>query len=652
MKQLGLRIAAPLFLLLLTAGFFWRLTISPEYTWLEGDDIAFTGRPWLDMQAREIHAGRFPLWTPYEWGGQSVIGQVQPGITNPLNWILFAMPLREGHLPIGVLHWYWVLIRWLATLACYALCRELKAGVAASALGASIYALTGLIGHTDWPYLVMPAIWLPVALLGFTRMFRGERPRSGAALCGLAMGMAFLGGHHQIPVDFTLVLGALWLWFLARRGRQREAWICAGVFAAIWLLVGAFQTLPALEYGRHSVRWANAPEPLRWQDKVPWSVHETYSFDWRLFAGLVMPRLRSFYMNPFVGFTAAALALSGLWLVRRSRDARLFAAVTLGGLVLALGTNTPVYRPLYDWVPLVEKARTPAMAIVIAQLGIAALAAMALQAWTAKRLAIGWIAVALAVAEMVNAAPHFARFDRPDSHVKMMREQSDIAGFLRKQPGWFRVRASEEDVPYNLGDFFGIEQFGGYVASMPENILKAQGRVEAARWFGIQYRIGRTPANTAEVEVFQSRTGLKVYRDPRIAEPVWFAHEAACGAPDRFRVERRWPGGMDLQVSLPCPGEVIVGDPYFKGWKAWVDGRPAKISESEHIVRAVRVEAGNHRIEYRYRPALVYWGGIASLLGVALAVWVWRRESSRMQSCGVRQHTKSAPPVAGEFYRS
>jgi hypothetical protein len=380
--------------------------------------------------------------------------------------------------------------------------------------------------------------------------------------------------------------------------------------------------------GRHAVRWANAPEPLRWQDKVPWNIHETYSFDWKLFAGLVLPRLR-FYLNPYEGFTAAGLALTALWLARRSREVRLFAAVAMGGLVLALGPHTPIYRPLYDWFPMVEKARTPAMAIAVAQLGIAALAALALQAWTAKRSWIGWIAVALALAEAVNAAPHFARLDRPGAYSTMMRDQADIAEFLRKQPGWFRVRASEDDVPYNFGDFHSVEQFGAYVASMPENIYHALGRAEAPRWFGIRYRIGRAAADPAEVEVFRSRSGLRVFSDSRVAEPLWAVHERPCPAPDQFRVERRWPGGMDLDALLSCPGQVVAGDPFFKGWKAWVDGRPVKISESEGIVQAVSVDAGRHRIEYRYRPALVYWGAFLSVLGLALAGWVAWREAVR-----------------------
>jgi hypothetical protein len=59
--------------------------------------------PWPDFEAREFHAGRLPLWDPYEWAGHTLIGQVQPGTTNPLNWILFAMPLGDGHIPLTTL---------------------------------------------------------------------------------------------------------------------------------------------------------------------------------------------------------------------------------------------------------------------------------------------------------------------------------------------------------------------------------------------------------------------------------------------------------------------------------------------------------------------------------------------------------------------
>ena len=210
---------ALLVLLLLTAGFYWKLTISREWTFLEGPDLANVVRPWLDFEAREFHAGRLPLWDPYEWGGHTLIGQVQPGITNPLNWVLFAMPLRDGHIPVSTLHWYWVLIHWLGAVFCYALCRDLGAGHTASLLGGCIFALAGFVGHTDWPQILMSSIWVPLVLLFFARVVRGYRPASSAALCGAALGMAFLSGHHVVPTFTAVLLGAMWLVYVALAGR-------------------------------------------------------------------------------------------------------------------------------------------------------------------------------------------------------------------------------------------------------------------------------------------------------------------------------------------------------------------------------------------------------------------------------------------------
>ena len=72
-------LAVLILLLAISAGFYWKLAISGEYTWLESPDMAFQVRPWLDFGAREFHTGRLPLWDPYLYAGQSLIGQVQTG---------------------------------------------------------------------------------------------------------------------------------------------------------------------------------------------------------------------------------------------------------------------------------------------------------------------------------------------------------------------------------------------------------------------------------------------------------------------------------------------------------------------------------------------------------------------------------------------
>jgi hypothetical protein len=105
------------------------------------------------------------MWDPYLFGGQSLIGQGQPGLAYPLNWILFSLPLHDGHLTSMQLHWYVVLIHYLAALFCYWLCRDLGRGMAGSILAGLAFALGGYVGNTVWPQMINGAIWGPLVLL-------------------------------------------------------------------------------------------------------------------------------------------------------------------------------------------------------------------------------------------------------------------------------------------------------------------------------------------------------------------------------------------------------------------------------------------------------------------------------------------------------
>lgn len=685
------------FLLALTIGWYWKLTISSEYTWLENPDQALLVMPWLDMQARTLHAGHIPLWDAYLWGGQSLIGQVQPGLVNPVNWVLFALPLQDGHIPIGYLHWYWVLIHWIAAVFCYFLCRDMKAGVGPSLLGAIIFGFAGYIGGSGTPCFLTGAMWTPVVLLFFARLMRGERPVSNAALSGAALAGAFLSANHDVPFYLTVVMGGLWLWYLASNWRLRAAWIAAAAFAVVLLLVMSVQVLPTVEYGRQAVRWAGVPEPLHWKDKIPYSVHAEYSLDLRSIPGMIFPG-RGVHAEPFVGIVAIALTGIAAAFRWRTPDVRLLVVVALAGLALALGRDSPIHRLAYEFVPLFDKARYPAQAISIVQAAIAALAALGLDAWlkgvrpravplilvtfalalyaiirylmSQGRLPAGhpaWIVavaalglaallcwgrgapailivMALALLEASTINKPIYRRDVPGSLLKTIRDQTDIAAFLKRQPGWFRVQADEDVVPYNLGDLYSIEQFGGYLAAMPAKVHRILGHEPTPRLFGIQYYVGRLPSNPAQVEVFQSTSGLRVFRDPRVSQPLWSVHDRDCGAPDQLSVIGRINGEMDVDAVLACPGLMVSGDPWYRGWRALVDGKKIPIQEFEGVVRAVPISAGHHRIQFRYRPGSVYWGTGLSVLGLFLAGIIRRIDGPLWYSAAQNPVTVLLPP--------
>src|SRR6266481_2401429 len=216
----------PAALLAIVILFNWKLVLTNRFTWLESPDIAHQVLPWFQFQAGEWHAGRFPLWDPNDWAGQTLFGQLQPGSAYPLNWLLFLAPLKNGWMQIAVLHWYLVLIRYIGALTAFALCRDLGRSMIASIAGGCVFGLGGYVGHTGWPQMLNGAVWAPLVFMYLLRVRRGERPVASAALAGFFLGVAWLSGHHQVPLLLTLAAAGTWMWLwvaknpFSRRGAK------------------------------------------------------------------------------------------------------------------------------------------------------------------------------------------------------------------------------------------------------------------------------------------------------------------------------------------------------------------------------------------------------------------------------------------------
>jgi len=683
--------AAPFLLLLITTGFFWKLTLTNQYTWLDSPDLAYQVLPWYQMQAREWNAGRFPLWDPYQWGGQTLIGQGQPGAAYPLNWILFRLPLQEGRIRPAFLNWYFVLIHYLGTLFCYWLSRDLKQGQTASLLAGAAFGLGGYIGTTDWPQMLNGAVWAPLVVLFSLRALGGRRPVPSAVLAGGSLGMAFLSGHHQAPLFTALAVSLIWSYFLfQQRLKHLKLFFIFLLFAA---LVSALQTLPAYEYGKLAVRWAGTPAPLAWNQPVPYSVHAHYSLNPGWLLGTVIP---AGFPNasPYMGVTALVLATLGLAARWRALGARVAAGLTIVGLALALGAYSVVHGLAYALVPMLEKARNASMAILIFHLGIALLTAYGisyiLSEKTARLRPIGWVLAgssaclyavlfwawtvnaqlpderlgvpalaALLVAlillfrgagrsggpaasaclllvmlfEMGNVSTYGLQpVPKPDSLLNKHFAFSDIVEFLARQPEPPRVEIDEAEIPFNFGDWHGLDVFGGYVASLPANIDRVQGGYDARMRLSVKYWIGRKPLRPDQKLVFASESGLNVYLNPAAYPRARVENTGSCPEPGMARMISRGQGRVVVEADLSCPAAVVVSEPFFPGWRARIDGRSAPIREVHGALRAVDLPAGRHRIVMTYRPASIYAGAILTALGLlgcaAVSLYRFRQPAS------------------------
>jgi uncharacterized membrane protein YfhO len=88
---------------------------------------------------------------------------------------------------------------------------------------------------------------------------------------------------------------------------------------------------------------------------------------------------------------------------------------------------------------------------------------------------------------------------------------------------------------------------------------------------------------------------------------------------------------FDVTCASDTGGLLVVTENPFSGWKAKIDGKPARLVLHDNWL-ALNVPAGNHTYQFRYRPWDVPVGMLLTLCGLGLIVWLlfFRRENEAM----------------------
>jgi hypothetical protein len=83
---------------------------------------------------------------------------------------------------------------------------------------------------------------------------------------------------------------------------------------------------------------------------------------------------------------------------------------------------------------------------------------------------------------------------------------------------------------------------------------------------------------------------------------------------------------VTLSITSSDFGYVVLADTYYPGWRAEVDGEPARIFEADYLFRSVAVPAGTHEVDFVYQPRSFYLGARISIVALFLLIWTWRSE--------------------------
>lgn len=385
--------------------FFYKLAFSGMI--LARGDMYTYFYPYWTLRHTALMAGRIPLWTPDIFMGAPVLANSQVGLFYPFNWPLTPLDAPTAITISMLLHLMWALA------GVYLLARRI-CGLSkmAALVAAAVFALGGYVGAKVENINQLQALsWMPWLFLLYSQLLqrrpvltqRLSRMRlvTYTVLLGMALALQLLAGHPQTVFITALGLGVYGLVQIAPestpdsnwRGRIRTRGISivgalvalalAGIIAGVLALP---QLLPTLELASIS----NRSGGFNPQQAMAFSLNPA------LIGRGLLPSYDGLVFGEYIAFPGViglGLAIIGLFAPIPSR--RVWIAIMVAGIVLALGVYNPLYWTLAG-LPGFSFFRVPARWLALFAFGIALLAGYGLDSLPIKRP--GWLTLLIALA--------------------------------------------------------------------------------------------------------------------------------------------------------------------------------------------------------------------------------------------------------------
>ena len=137
-----------------------------------------------------------------------------------------------------------------------------------------------------------------------------------------------------------------------------------------------------------------------------------------------------------------------------------------------------------------------------------------------------------------------------------------------------------------------------------------------------------------EIQTLDSLRCWSVHENVQAQDPL--SGEGASGyfRKDATEIVAYEPELVEVRSRSPRAGFVVLADTFRPGWVALVDGEPSPVLRAQWSMRAVAVPAGEHTVQFRYRPRSLATGALISALGFAALValivagrWLRRRQA-------------------------
>ena len=92
----------------------------------------------------------------------------------------------------------------------------------------------------------------------------------------------------------------------------------------------------------------------------------------------------------------------------------------------------------------------------------------------------------------------------------------------------------------------------------------------------------------------------------------------SAGGPGQASITRYEPNRIDLATKSSAPAILVLSENHYPGWRCYVDGNFADTLRVDYNLRGVALPAGEHTVQFVYRPKSVLFGAVISLFALTL----------------------------------
>jgi len=322
-----------------------------------------------------FRSGQIPLWNPHLFCGLPLHAAIQHSVFYPLSLIYYILGTTKGLSLFIIVHIF------LSGFFMYLFTRSRNISEQGSLLSAITFAFSGYIMSALNLTIALCAVaWFPLAMMLFLKGIRARSYKYSIGL-GVVLTLMFLAGDPSIVIStIAIILFASVYIFIERyiKNSRADTFVILNLLitAGCFLLFGAFQILPAIEYYTRTIRLN-----MGWNESSLWSI--PYSD----LLSLIIPyfndlsyAIEDYWMrqswldNYYAGITTIILAAFALGIIRKSRLVQFLTAIALITLSICFGKYFIVYPLIYKVIPTIRMIRYPVRFFFICTFSISALA--------------------------------------------------------------------------------------------------------------------------------------------------------------------------------------------------------------------------------------------------------------------------------------